>query len=67
MLFDRWDNVEALRGYAGAVDIFGARGDSIISIRHAEALAKSIPNAHFTAISGGHNDWSWNEQVKIRR
>lgn len=67
MLRDRWDNVEALSHYAGPVDIFGALGDGIIPIKHAKALAERTPTAHFVAISGGHNDWSWNSDVKIRR
>jgi pimeloyl-ACP methyl ester carboxylesterase len=67
MLLDAWNNVEMLRHYAGPVDIFGATGDAIIPIEHAKALANQIPSAHFTAISGGHNDWSWNDQVKITR
>jgi pimeloyl-ACP methyl ester carboxylesterase len=67
MLRDTWDNVESLRHYSGPVDIFGAIDDAIIPISHAKALAKQIPHAHFTAITGGHNDWSLNEDVKIRR
>ena len=65
LLRDRWNNVEALRHYAGPVDIFGAEGDTIIPIRHAESLAKQIPGAHFTAISGGHNDWAFCSDLKI--
>lgn len=65
MLLDDWDNVEALQNYNGPVEIFGARGDTIIPVEHAEALARQVPGAHFTAISGGHNDWSSNEQVTI--
>ncbi len=67
MLRDAWDNVEALSHYAGPVDIFGAADDAIIPINHAKALAKQIPRAHFTAITGGHNDWSESNQVKISR
>ena len=67
MLRDNWNNVEALKGYTGPVEIYGATGDTIIPIEHAKALAKQIPGAHFTPITGGHNDWSWNDQVKIRR
>ena len=67
MLRDRWDNVETLRHYAGPVEIFGAADDAIIPIEHAKALAKQIPGARFTPINGGHNDWSSNDQVKIRR
>ena len=67
MLRDTWNNVEALRHYAGPVEIFGASGDSIIPVEHAQALARQIASAHFTAISGGHNDWSDSGQVKIQR
>ena len=67
MLRDAWDNVEALRHYAGPVEIFGATDDAIIPIEHAKALARQIQNAHFIAITGGHNDWSGSNQVKITR
>ena len=67
MLRDTWNNVEALRHYAGPVEIFGATDDSIIPVEHAKALARQIASAHFTAISGGHNDWSVNNEVKITR
>ena len=67
LLRDSWNNVAALRHYAGPVDIFGATGDTIIPIAHARALARQIPNAHFTAIDGGHNDWSESTQVQVKR
>jgi pimeloyl-ACP methyl ester carboxylesterase len=67
LLRDAWDNVESLRHYAGPVEIYGATDDGIIPIAHARALARQIPSAHFTAIAGGHNDWSRDEQVKIER
>ena len=67
MLRDAWDNVETLRHYAGPVEIFGATDDTIIPVEHAKALARQIPGAHFTAITGGHNDWSANDHLKITR
>jgi pimeloyl-ACP methyl ester carboxylesterase len=67
MLCDAWNNVETLKHYAGPVEIFGATNDAVIPIAHAKALAKQVPTAHFTPISGGHNDWSENDQVEIRR
>lgn len=67
MLRDSWDNVESLKHFAGPVEIFGATNDEIIPIKHARALAAQIPNAHLTEISGGHNEWSENAQVKIAR
>lgn len=67
MLRDAWDNVETLRHYSGPVEIFGATDDAVIPIEHAKALARQIPSARFTAITGGHNDWSGNSQVRIAR
>ncbi|ABK98481.1 alpha/beta fold hydrolase [Pelobacter propionicus] len=66
LLFDRWDNVEALAGYAGKLEIYGTIDDRILPIRHARALAKSLPLAEFYEIPGGHNDWPQNGTVKIR-
>jgi len=65
LLHDTWDNVEALRQYAGPVEIFGATGDDIIPIAHARALAKQVPGARLVEITGGHNGWSESGQVKI--
>ena len=67
LLHDAWNNVESLRHYTGPVEIFGAVDDTIIPICHAKALAGQIHGAHFTAIDGGHNDWSENVQVQISR
>ncbi|HXE98047.1 MAG TPA: alpha/beta hydrolase [Dongiaceae bacterium] len=66
VLFDRWDNVEALRGYSGKVEIYGAIDDQVIPVRHARKLAGSSPKAVFHEIPGGHNDWSQGGAVKIR-
>lgn len=65
LLRDAWDNVESLRQYAGPVEIYGAEGDKIIPIDHARALASRVPRARFTAIEGGHNEWSHDPRVKI--
>jgi len=65
-LFDRWDNVAAIKGYAGKLEIYGAIDDQVIPIRHARRLARSFPIAVFHEIPGGHNDWSQNGAVKIR-
>ncbi|HTP63937.1 MAG TPA: alpha/beta hydrolase [Geobacteraceae bacterium] len=66
LLLDRWDNVAALRGYSGKVEIYGAINDDVIPIRHARVLAASIPVAVFHEIPGGHNDWPLSGQVRIR-
>jgi hypothetical protein len=67
LLRDNWDNVESLKHYAGPIEIFAAREDTIIPVEHARALAGQIPDARFIEIPGGHNDWSQQDQVKIRR
>jgi hypothetical protein len=66
VLFDRWDNVEAIKGYSGKVEIFGAIDDLVIPIHHARTLAKSLPMAVFHEIPGDHNDWCQSGVVKIR-
>lgn len=65
-LRSNWDNVAALSNYKGPVDIFGAEGDDIIPVKHAKALADAVPGSKLTIITGGHNDWSYGERVKIR-
>lgn len=67
LLHDAWDNVEALRHYAGPVDIVAATGDTVIPISHARALAAQLPKARFIPFPGGHNDWSESDAVKIER
>jgi pimeloyl-ACP methyl ester carboxylesterase len=66
ILFDRWDNVETLKGYSGKVEIYGAIDDQVIPIHHARTLAKSLPTVVFHEIPGGHNEWSQRRVVKIR-
>jgi hypothetical protein len=66
LLVDNWDNVAALAGYRGPVEIFGAERDDIIPLPHARALAASHPAARFTIIPGGHNEWSEGGKVAIR-
>lgn len=53
-----WNNVESLANYSGPMEVFGARGDEVIQVRHAQALAASRPQARFHMVQGGHNDWS---------
>lgn len=65
-LRDNWNNLEALKGYKGVLEIFGARDDAIIPIAHAKALAGRFPSATFHEIAGGHNDWPATGQVRIQ-
>jgi uncharacterized protein len=67
MLKDKWDNISALRGYAGPVDIYGATDDRVVPCEHARRLAAALPNARFILIPGGHNDWSNSDLVRIAR
>jgi pimeloyl-ACP methyl ester carboxylesterase len=67
LLLDRWDNIEALKNYAGPIDIFATRDDEVIPFVHAQNLAAQIPQARFTVFSGGHNHWADSEQVRIER
>ena len=67
LLLDRWDNMESLRHYAGQVEIFGAISDSVIPIGHARNLAQSVATSRLIEIPGGHNDWSFCDEVKIER
>jgi hypothetical protein len=66
VLKDNWDNIAALAGYRGPIEIYGAAADRIIPVEHAKALATSVPSAKFTLIEGGHNDWSQPGRVRIR-
>lgn len=65
LLRDTWDNIQSLNSYAGPIDIFAATRDEIIPVAHARALAKELHKARFIEITGGHNDWSANDKVKI--
>jgi pimeloyl-ACP methyl ester carboxylesterase len=66
MLKDNWDNIAALAGFTGPIDIFGAKNDEVIPVRHAKALAAAVPGSRLVIIDGGHNDWSEGGRVKIR-
>lgn len=61
-----WDNVAALAHYQGTVDVFGAKNDRVIPVRHARALAEAVPDANLVIFEGGHNDWATGCRVKIR-
>jgi pimeloyl-ACP methyl ester carboxylesterase len=66
LLAGTWDNVQALAGYRGPVEVFGAENDEVIPVAHARALAASMPQARFHLISGGHNDWAGKPAVRLR-
>jgi pimeloyl-ACP methyl ester carboxylesterase len=66
LLPDNWDNVASLKAYDGPVEIFAAKGDTVIPPAHARALAASKAGAKLHEFDGGHNDWSHSNVVRIR-
>jgi uncharacterized protein len=67
ILRDRWDNVESLKAYTGAVQIIAAQDDTVVPIQHAQALARQVPGAQLITIPGGHNEWAQPGNLAIRR
>ena len=65
VLRDKWENAVALANFKGAIEIYGAAEDQVIPVAHAQDLAAQLPTAQFTLIPGGHNAWSYQEEVKI--
>ena len=55
ILKDRWDNIAALHGYRGQVQVYAARHDTIIGPEHGRRLATAV-GATFHLIDSGHND-----------
>ena len=66
VLRDNWDNIVALSDYKGPVEIFGAKGDEVIPIGHAKALAAAVRSSKLIVIKGGHNEWAEPGRVCIR-
>lgn len=65
-LVDNWNNQKALAGYTRPLEIVGAAQDDVIPVRHARALADSLPGATFILLPGGHNDWADAQKVRFR-
>ena len=66
VLRDKWDNGAALADYRGALEIYAAKEDQIIPVDHAQELAKQLPRAKIQILPGGHNAWSYQEELEIR-
>jgi pimeloyl-ACP methyl ester carboxylesterase len=65
VLAGTWNNVEALQRYHGPIEIFGAEDDEVIPVKHARALAASVPHAQFQQIRGNHG-WANQPDVQFR-
>ncbi len=65
LLRDNWNNAEALEKYHGPVEIYGAKADTIIPVKHAMALATRLPQATLHLIPGEHNEWPAQEEVRF--
>lgn len=66
ILGSTWDNVAALSGYQGPVDIIVGRDDRVIRPERGLTLARSVPQAKLIVFPGGHNDWSRFPAADIR-
>ncbi len=66
LLIDRWDNIDALRGFRGRVDVFGAAHDQVIPVRHARNLAARHPGARYHEFEGDHG-WARGNAVDLSR
>ena len=65
LMLDRWNNAEALRHYSGPIEIYGAKADEVIPVKHATSLAHDIPQAKFQLVDGRHNEWYASGQVRF--
>ncbi len=65
LLLDRWDNLAALKGYTGRLDIYGGLYDQIIPVQHARKLAAAIPGARYHEFPAGHNDWANRPEINL--
>ena len=59
-----WNNVRSLANFRGRLDIWGAIYDQVIPVRHAQALAKSLPRANYRELKSGHG-WADANEVDL--
>lgn len=64
LMVDRWNNIEALKGYTGRLDIFAAAHDEVIPVEHARKLAAAIPGARYHEFDGTHS-WGAYPQIDL--
>lgn len=67
LLRDNWDNVAALRGYAGPVTIYAAENDEVIPREHTLLLAGSVPGVRLVWLPGGHTGHGESRLVQLAR
>jgi hypothetical protein len=48
------------------VEIFAAKQDEVIPVRHALALARALPQATLHLLECAHNDWAGSNAVQFR-
>jgi len=65
LMVDQWNNVAALSGFKGGVEIYAAASDEIVPKVRAEALAAAIPQARYVEMPGTHNAWIWEERFSL--
>ena len=63
---DDWDNIAALNGYEGDLEIYGALQDRTIPIVHAKRLAESVPGSKLIELDCDHNAWPKMEEVELK-
>lgn len=62
---NKWDNVNAIKTYNGLIEIYGAKKDRVIPVKHAVNLSKANKNTKLLLIPCGHNEWPY--FVKLKR
>ena len=63
---DDWDNIEALKGYKGKLQIYGAKQDRIIPMDHAKILADSVSGSEWIELDCDHNGWAKLGEVELK-
>lgn len=66
-MLDDWNNVEALKGYQGTLDIIGAKGDKVIPVLHARKLADACPGSRYHEMDGSHSCWTKGTLVELSK
>ncbi|MEM6688536.1 MAG: alpha/beta hydrolase [Planctomycetota bacterium] len=65
LLLDQWDNVKALQGYDGPVEIYAAVEDEIIPFEFAESLSEQVTGSKLIRLEGGHEEWPLSKKMRL--